>query len=101
MSQSTQVITDHLNTLAEDARALMIATAHVADDKVAEARKRLAAALESGSQALQQCKTKAMECGQVAEQKVRAYPFQTAGIALGVGVFLGLVMRHCCCQNEA
>ena len=37
-----------MGTLAEDARALMAATADVAGEKVGEARKRLAAALESG-----------------------------------------------------
>ncbi len=34
-----------MGTLAEDARALMAATADVAGDKVTEARKRLAATL--------------------------------------------------------
>ena len=35
-----------MDTLAEDARALMTATADVAGEKVAEARTRLAAGLE-------------------------------------------------------
>ena len=47
MSKHTQAINNDMGTLAEDARALMAATADVAGDKVGEARKRLAAALES------------------------------------------------------
>ena len=44
-----------VGTLAEDARALMAATADVAGEKVSEARKRLAAALESGKANLWPC----------------------------------------------
>ena len=44
MSKQTQAISNDMGTLAEDARALMAATADVAGEKVGEARKRLAAA---------------------------------------------------------
>ena len=47
MNQETHPIND-LGTLAEDARELLSATADVAGEKVGQARKRLAAALESG-----------------------------------------------------
>ena len=48
MDKHTQAISNDMAQLAEDARALMAATADVAGDKVAEARKRLGAALENG-----------------------------------------------------
>ena len=48
MNKETQATSNDIGTLAEDARALMAATADVAGEKVGEARKRLAAALESG-----------------------------------------------------
>jgi ElaB/YqjD/DUF883 family membrane-anchored ribosome-binding protein len=48
MNKEMQAISNEVGTLAEDARALMAATADVAGEKVAEARKRLGAALESG-----------------------------------------------------
>ena len=50
MSKETQAISHDVGQLAEDARALMAATADVAGEKVGEARKRLAAALESGKE---------------------------------------------------
>ena len=40
-----------LGTLADDAKALLAATAEVAEDKVIAARERLAAALEQGREA--------------------------------------------------
>jgi ElaB/YqjD/DUF883 family membrane-anchored ribosome-binding protein len=48
MSKETQAIYNDVSQLAEDTRALVAATADVAGDKVSEARKRLAHALESG-----------------------------------------------------
>ena len=45
MNKQTQAISNDMGALAEDARALMAATADVAGEKVGEARKRLAAAL--------------------------------------------------------
>ncbi len=47
MDKQRQAISNDLSTLAEDARALMTATADVAGEKVSEARQRLAAALET------------------------------------------------------
>jgi hypothetical protein len=48
MNKETQAISNDMRQLAEDAQALMSATADVAGEKVGEARKRLAAALERG-----------------------------------------------------
>ena len=49
MNNQTQTTSDDVQQLADDARALMAATADVAGEKVCEARKRLAAALEPAS----------------------------------------------------
>ena len=46
MNKETQAVKNEIGQLAEDAHALMTATADVAGEKVGEARKRLAAALE-------------------------------------------------------
>jgi len=48
MNRQTQAIGNDMGQLAEDARALIAATADVAGEKVGEARQRLAAALEGG-----------------------------------------------------
>jgi len=47
-----------MGQLAEDASALLTATADVAGDKVAEARKRLEAELESGKELYAACATR-------------------------------------------
>ena len=96
MNKQTQAISNDVSQLAEDARALLTATADVAGEKVGEARKRLAAALESGKEIYSRVRDKAVEGAKVADQTVRENPYQAIGIALGVGAILGyLVARRC------
>ena len=100
MTHPSQSITDHLRTLAEDADALMSATADVAGDKVAEVRQRLAASLEQGATMLNDLKDKAVEGAKAAEQKVRLHPYQTVGIALSLGTIFGYLLTQRCCQKH-
>jgi ElaB/YqjD/DUF883 family membrane-anchored ribosome-binding protein len=86
--------TNDFGTLAEDARALMAATADVAGDKVAEARKRLAAALESGKELYGRVREKAVEGVKAADQKVHENPYQAIGIAFGAGLLLGCLLSR-------
>ena len=80
-----------MDTLAEDARNLMIATADVAGEKVAEARKRLAAALENGKEIYSRVRDTAAEKAKAADEAVREHPYQAIAIALGVGAIIGYV----------
>ena len=82
------------NTLAEDARGLLNATAEVADEKVAEARKRLAEALETGKEAYARLQEKAVEEAKVADQAVRSHPYETIALAFGLGAIFGLLARR-------
>jgi ElaB/YqjD/DUF883 family membrane-anchored ribosome-binding protein len=96
MSNHTQSYSNDLGSLAEDARALMVATADVAGEKVAEARKRLAAALENAKDIAGRVRDKAVEGAKAADQVVRDNPYQAIGIAFGVGALIGyLAMRRC------
>jgi len=96
MSKQTEAISNDMGRLAEDARALMTATADVAGEKVSEARQRLAAALESGKQILGRVKEKAVEGAKAADEAVQEHPYQAIGIAFGVGALLGyLIARRC------
>lgn len=79
-------------TLAEDARALLEATAEVADEKVAEARKRLTEALERGQETFAVLREKAIRGVKVADEAVREHPYHGMGVAFGVGILLGLLL---------
>ena len=95
MTRHIQAHNDEMDTLAEDAGALMTATADAAGEKVGEARKRLAAALDSAKEIAGRFRDKAVEGAKAADQAVRDKPYQAIGIALGVGAVVGhFVMRR-------
>ena len=101
MNKQTPEDSSDLDTLADDARALMAATADVAGEKVVEARKRLAAALESGKEIYGQVRKKAVEGVKVTDKAVRENPYQAIAIALGVGAVIGyLTGRRCCSRKD-
>lgn len=101
MNKETQAIRNDVGQLAEDARALLTATADVAGDKVGEARKRLAAALESGKEIYGRVKDKAIEGAKAADETVRANPYQAIAIGVGVGALIGyFVARRCACNRD-
>jgi ElaB/YqjD/DUF883 family membrane-anchored ribosome-binding protein len=96
MNKHTQAISDDVGQLAEDARALMAATADVAGEKVGEARKRLATALDRANEIAGNVRDKAVAGAKATDEAVREHPYQAIGIALGVGALLGfLVARRC------
>ena len=99
MTKQTHATSNDLGTLAEDARALMAATADVAGEKVSDARKRLAAGLDSGNEIAGRVREKAVEGAKAADEAVREHPYQAIGIALGVGAILGFLVARRCSRN--
>jgi ElaB/YqjD/DUF883 family membrane-anchored ribosome-binding protein len=100
MHKQRHAADNDLGSLAEDARALVAATADVAGDKVGEARKRLAEALESGKEIYGRYRDKAVDGVKAADQTVRENPYQSIGIALGAGVLIGYILARQCGRNS-
>lgn len=100
MNRHTQAISNDLSRLAEDARALLVATAHVAEDKVVDARKRLLAALESAKETCGEMQQQAIEKAKAADKIVRDHPYQAIGIAIGVGALLGYLAARRCSRRD-
>ncbi len=80
--------------LIEDAQELLAATAHVAEEKVIEARKRLAAAIGKGKDAWRAVQNKAVSGAKATDRVIRDHPYHSIGIALGVGILLGFLVRR-------
>ena len=99
MNQETQAIRNDMGQLAEDAQALMTATADVAGEKVVAARKRLAAALESAKEIAANVRDKAVAGAKVADQTVRENPYQAIAIGVGVGVVIGYLLSRRCSRS--
>lgn len=94
MNQESQALVNDLGTLSEDAHALLTATADIAGEKVVEARKRLAVALESGKALAGRVRAKALEGAKVADEAVRENPYASISIAFGVGALIGFLMAR-------
>ena len=94
MNKHTKEESPDMSTLAEDARALMAATADVAGEKVSEARKRLAAALENGKVLYGRVRDKAVEGAKVADKAVHEHPYEAIGVAFGIGALVGYLIAR-------
>lgn len=90
-----------IGQLAEDARALMSATADVAGDKVIEARRRLSAALDNTKEFYGRVKERAVEGVKSADKTVRANPYQAIAISVGVGALVGCLVARRCARKSA
>ena len=96
MSKNTQAVRDDVNVLAEDARALMAATANVAEEQVVQARQRLATALKRGQNVYERVRDEAVAELEATNQTVHQYPYPAIGLAFGVGVLLGCLASGRC-----
>jgi ElaB/YqjD/DUF883 family membrane-anchored ribosome-binding protein len=96
----TQALDNDLSTLAQEARALMAATADVTGEKISQARHRLADALESSKEFYGRVRDKTVEKAKAADETIREHPYQTIGIAFGVGVLIGVLASRQCSRND-
>jgi ElaB/YqjD/DUF883 family membrane-anchored ribosome-binding protein len=90
-THKTEEVGEHL---MEDAQALLAATAHVAEEKVVEARKRLTAAIEKGKETWRTVQEKAVAGAKATDQVIRDNPYKSLGVALGVGAIIGYLLRR-------
>jgi ElaB/YqjD/DUF883 family membrane-anchored ribosome-binding protein len=100
MNKEAQAISNDMGQLAEDAQALLAATADVAGEKVAEARKRLAAALDRGKDICDRAREKVVNGAKAADEAVHEHPYQAIAIGVGVGAILGYLLARRCCRNR-
>jgi len=91
-----QTISNEVSKLAENAHALVDATADVAGEKVGEARRRLAAALERGREIYGQVRAKEMEGVCAVDKAMHEHAYEAIAIAVGVGALVGYLLAHRC-----
>ncbi len=98
MKRNQQPTHPDFGTLAEDAKALLVATAEVAEDKVVAARARLAEALERGlergQEAWETVQDRAVASAKATDKAIRTHPYQSIGIAFGIGALLGYILSR-------
>lgn len=95
---NTDRILDDLRRVVDDAEALMRETAGVAGERAGEARARAADSLREARERLtlmeQELVTRARDAARETDRYVHANPWQSIGIAAGVGLLLGLLISR-------
>lgn len=91
---STDRLVSDLKTVAHDAEDLLKASAGEVTEKAREARARLAVALERAKDACGCLQEKAVAGARATDKVIRDHPYQSLGIALGIGVLVGLLVSR-------
>lgn len=94
MNKQAQAVSDDMGVLAADTRALMVATAEEAGEKIGEARDRLAAALGRGSEMCGRVRDRALEGVKATDQAVHLNPYPVVGVAFAVGVVIAYLVAR-------
>ena len=102
MNAQPEVTTDQLvadlKTVMEDAEALLKATSTLTGEKIQEVRARAEESLRQARVRLTEVEEEAMrrarEVAEAADEYVRENPWQSVGIAAGVGLVLGLLLAR-------
>ena len=92
--QANERLARDLKALMRDAEELMKATAGQAGEKVAEMRSRLAAALESAKTTCYRLEEKTVAAAKATDRTIREHPYESIGIAFGVGLLVGVLVRR-------
>jgi ElaB/YqjD/DUF883 family membrane-anchored ribosome-binding protein len=102
MNANTEVTTDQLvsdlKTVMQDAEALLRATSSQTGERIQEVRARAEQSLQQARARLneleQEAYKRAQEVADATEGYVRENPWQSVGIAAGVGLLIGLLLSR-------
>lgn len=86
-----KLVTD-LKVLSHDAEAVLQATAGQAGEKMADLRARLATTLESAKATYRRLEGKTIAGAKVADKTIREHPYESIGVAFGVGLLIGVLV---------
>jgi ElaB/YqjD/DUF883 family membrane-anchored ribosome-binding protein len=90
IEESTEKLLQDLKEVVRDGEELLRAGAEEIGERGAAAREKLAAALEVAKETQRRLQEKAMASAKAADTYIRSNPYQSIGIAFGVGLLLGL-----------
>lgn len=83
-----------LKTLVSDAEELLKVTAGDLSDRAKDARARLQVALEKARTSAHLWEEKAAAGAKATDKLIREHPYQTVGVAFGIGVLLGALINR-------
>ena len=97
-SESTEATREKVvadfKTLMHDAEDLMKATADDLGEKAKDARERLKVALDKAKDSCTGLEEKAAASARATDKVIREHPYQSLGVAFGVGVLIGVLINR-------
>lgn len=80
--------------VVQDAESLAKATASDLGEKAREARARLATSLESAKANFRRLEERAADGARATDEVIRSHPYESLGVAFGVGLLVGLLVSR-------
>jgi ElaB/YqjD/DUF883 family membrane-anchored ribosome-binding protein len=93
MNATDRVVTD-LKRLMRNSEELLHTTKDAVGEKAEEVRERLTAALDTAKRTCRQLEDKAVEGAKAADNAIREHPYQSIGVAFGVGLLIGVLVTR-------
>jgi ElaB/YqjD/DUF883 family membrane-anchored ribosome-binding protein len=94
IQQSQEIYMDNQRSTTEDHQDLITAAANATEEKVAEARNRLSAAMDAARETYECLQQKAVNGAKATDKVIRENPYQAIGIAFGVGALFGFLLSR-------
>ncbi len=92
--ESSNRLTSDLHAVMRDAEELLKVTGNQTGEHIGTGRARLAAAMEKAKATAHKVQEKAVAAAKATDQTIRTHPYESIGVAFGVGLLVGvLVMR--------
>jgi ElaB/YqjD/DUF883 family membrane-anchored ribosome-binding protein len=90
--QANERLAGDLKVLMRDGEELMKAMVGQAGENIAEMRSRLAAVIESAKATCHRLEDKSVAAVKVTDRTIRDHPYESIGIAFGVGLLVGVLV---------
>lgn len=89
MNTTDKLVID-LKHLVRNAEELLEATGDAVGDKTTAMRERLSMALDTAKRSCLQLEKQARDGAKAADASIRKHPYESIGVALGIGLLLGI-----------
>jgi len=94
IEQSTEKLLQDLKAVVRDGEALLKAGVLNLSERGRAARERLAAAVETAKETQRKLQQRAVAGAQATDRIIREHPYQSIGIAFGIGLLIGVLVSR-------
>ena len=90
--QANEKLAGDLHRVMQDAEELIKATSGQTGESISEIRSRLTSAMEAAKANARRFQEKAVETARATDRCIRDHPYESLGVAAGLGLVIGLLV---------